>query len=161
MAKHRIPGLGKSSGVVGGDYHLDDGEYVLEAISCKMEYKPKDGRKPGEENCPFQYIISTNIIAGPSQEDGADPAGRRWTIFSYVDPDSEWTQLMVDKQKNLLNAFGVSVRADSFNEADFEGARGVMDIINKMQKKGPKEGDMATEVKKFLAVADSEYSDLV
>lgn len=160
MAKHRTPGLGKSKGSVGGDYHLDDGEYFLEGVSCVFEYKPKDGKRAEDDDCQYQYIFTANILGGPEQEDGSDPAGRRWTIFSYVDPDHDYTALMVDKQKNLLNAFGITVRADAFSEADFEGAQAVMIIRNKMAKKGPKEGEMVTEVREFIATVDSSYKDL-
>ncbi len=159
MAKHRTGGLGKSKGAIGGDYHLDDGLYLLEGTSCKFEWKPKSGLKPEDENCPEQYVISTLILAGPEQEDGSDPAGRKWTIFSYVDPDHEYNTLMVDKRKNLLNAFDIPVRADTFAEGDFEGAKGVMDIKNKMAKKGPNEGDMLTEAKRFISPADTDYSE--
>ena len=160
MAKHRTPGLGKSKGSVGGDHHLDDGEYYLEGVSCKFEWKPKDGKKAGEGDCQYQYVFGTNILGGPEQEDGSDPSGRKWTIFSYIDPDHDWTTLMVDRQKNLLNAFGITVRADSFSESDFEGARGVMVIKNKMAKKGPREGEMVTEITKFISPEDSDYGDL-
>lgn len=159
----KVPGLGKSKGDVGFDNHLDDGDYLVEASNCEFQWKPTGGRKAEEEDCPYQYVVRTNILAGPEQEgeDGGDPAGRPWTIFLYVDPDHEYTQLMVDRVKNCLNAFKVPVRADSFKEENFAGQKAVMTIVNRMQKKGKYAGEMRSDVREFHAVEDTAYADLV
>lgn len=156
----KIPGLGKATGNVDFDAHLEDGDYLLEATGAEEQKKPKQGQDPNDEDCPIQYVVKTNILAGPEQKDGSNPAGRPWTLFLYVDPDHEYTDLMVNRLKNALNAFGVTVRADSVKPEAFVGQRAVMQIANRIQKKGPYKGQERSEVSKFLAVEDSEYAEL-
>lgn len=158
----KVPGLGKATGDVSFNAHLDDGDYLLEAVSAEEQKKPAQGQDPNEEDCPFQYVVRCNILAGPEQlaEGGGNPAGRPWTLFLYVDPDHEYTDLMVNRLKNALNAFGVQVRADSIKVESFAGKRAVMRIVNKIQKKGPYKGQERSDIQEFLAVEDSEYKDL-
>lgn len=154
----KVPGLGKATGQVGFDAHLEDGQYLIEAVSCREEKKPKGGRTAQDATCPFQYVIRTNILGGPDQKDGESPAGRPWTIFLYIDPDHEYTELMANRLKDALNAFGVTVRADAFKEADLPGQRAVMVIANKMQDRGPNKGEFRSEIVEFLSVEESEYA---
>jgi len=156
---NKVPGLGKSKGDVGFNAHLDDGDYLLEAVSCKKEFKSKGGRTAEDETCPFQYVVRTNILAGAEQEDGTASTGRPWTLFMYVDPDHEYTQLMVDRLKNALNAFEVPVRADAFKAEDFPGARATMRIVNEIQEKGKYKGEPRSNASEFFHVKDSVYAN--
>ena len=155
MAKARTPGLGKSKGQVGMDFKLDDGEYLVQAQSCKFEWKPgTTGFAPEEEGCPFMYTFKLKLVGGPEQESGKKPAGMPWTYFAFIDPESEWKELMADKLKNCLNAFHVTVRADAFKMEDVDDQEAVMVIVNKQQKKGKYEGDWRSEITEFKAVED-------
>ncbi len=145
MARAKITGLGKSKGDVGGAVIIDDGDYLVE-VQTFEEGKSKKG--------DLQYTVKMNILDGPEQE--RDIQGMPWTVWPTIVSGHEYEELMVNRLKNMLNAFGVEVRQDAFNPDDAVGKRAVMRIKNKTDKDS---GERRSEVQKFLSLDDKACPD--
>jgi hypothetical protein len=142
MARAKISGLGKAKGDVGGSITLDDGDYLVE-IQTFEEGKSKKG--------DLQYTVKMNILDGPEQESGKDVQGMPWTVWPTIIEGHEYEKLMVNRFKNLLNAFRIDVRQDSVNPDDGPGKRAVMRIKNKADKET---GEWRSEVQKYYPSDD-------
>jgi hypothetical protein len=144
MARAKITGLGKAKGNVGGEMHLDDGDYLVEVVSAVWG-----------ESANGDPLLKTKftVLDGPEQNDGREVQGMPWFNNNVIIEGHEYYDLFVEKLKNMVNALGVAVRQDSFNEDDMVGKRCVMRVKNKTDKKS---GEMRSEIREFFDTEDKK-----
>lgn len=113
-----VPGLGASKGMQ-GFLVLPEGEYRLEAMSCKI--KPSDKSPCDLWNFTFKVH-------------GGEFDGKRWshrvTILSEAHPS--YNTIGIDELKSMCLAFGVTPKGDEISPDSFAGLFAMAKIAQKM-----------------------------
>jgi len=143
MAMTKIPGLGKSEGMQGGNFKpYTEGEYGLEITEVKL--LPKDS------GTTIQF--NTTILEGPEQEDGKSPDGKKKVHFVFLMNDEhpkyeEYGHIGVDEIESMRIACGIDKKGDSIDLQSFVGEKLRCTMRVKEEKKeGPRKGQLVNTI---------------
>ena len=156
MAKASIPqtsyaGLGAATGKTGFPT-WDPGVYSFEIVSAEEKPKEVNG-----ELVQITTAIKTVIIDVPEEEqaDGRDPLSKNFTFHICIPTDEtlSWREMNLNRMKGLLDACGVSVRADGFKVASLLGKQFTARLRVKAAK--DEDDDDRNEIDKFREIDEA------